>query len=83
MLIPKKDQADVMHSFWVMMKECENKVIEAQHAHRKDGRDPEYAEKILRGQVEGWFKQYNKITDDCHKPQWDDSMPPAFASFSK
>lgn len=57
--IPKKEQEGVLHSFWVMMKECEEKV------DNDNCRDF-----VLKNQVEGFFKQWSRITDSDHAPVW-------------
>lgn len=55
--IPKKNQHDVMCSFWTMLKECES--------NADDTNDT-----LGKLWVEGWFKQWNTITGYDHVPIW-------------
>jgi len=55
--IPKKNQDDVMTSFWIMMKECESNADNTNDALGKKW-------------VEGWFKQWNDLTGQSHEPSW-------------
>ena len=55
--IAKKDQANALHCYWVMMKECES-----QAQNNEDI--------ILMIQVEGFFRLWNKKTGDNQTPLW-------------
>lgn len=55
--IAPKEQEDAISSFWTMLQECEGKA--------KDGNDA-----VLRHWVEGWYRQWNRITGDNKVPQW-------------
>lgn len=57
--IPKKEQENVLASFWSMMRECESKVDDS------GGKEP-----VLRHQVEQWYGQWNRITGDSKEPVW-------------
>jgi hypothetical protein len=48
---------DVLHSFWMMLCECENSAQTNNDA-------------VLKVQVEGWIKQWNRMTGDTKKPKW-------------
>lgn len=53
---------DIIHSFWIMMRECEST------ANNNDDR-------VLKVQVEGWYKQWNRMTGDDKKPAWMKEQP--------
>ena len=55
--IPKRMQADVIHSYWIMMQELQTK------AHNDDDR-------VLKVWVEGFYRQWNEMTGDTKKPIW-------------
>jgi hypothetical protein len=57
--IPKNEHENVMSSFWIMMRECENRAI-------NEG-DP-----VLKHWVAQWAEQWNRITGDNFKPRWVD-----------
>lgn len=57
MLIKPTKQQDIMDSFWTMMKECET------NADNDEDR-------VLKIQVEGWYRQYNTVTGFDLKPRW-------------
>jgi hypothetical protein len=48
---------DVISSFWTMMTELESQ------AHNQNDR-------VLMVQVEGWFRQWNRMTGDSKRPRW-------------
>ncbi len=48
---------DIISSFWTMLRECEEKAINEGSA-------------VLKVQVEGWYRQWNRMTGDNKKPQW-------------
>lgn len=55
--IPKKMHADVISSYWIMLRELESKA--------EDGND-----QILMVQVEGFYRLWNKMTGDNKLPRW-------------
>lgn len=55
--IPKKMQADVISSYWTMLRELESKA--------EDSND-----RILMVQVEGFYRLWNKMTGDNKSPRW-------------
>ena len=57
--IPKKEQENVLASFWTMLRECESQVDNSK------GKEP-----ILRLWVEQWYGQWNRITGDSKEPIW-------------
>lgn len=48
---------DVITSFWTMLSELESKA-------RSDN------DAVLKHQVEGWYKQWNRMTGDDKRPSW-------------
>lgn len=56
--IAEHEQEDMITSFWMMLRECE--------AHAIDNNDP-----MLRYWVEGWYRQWNRVTNDNKKAPWD------------
>jgi hypothetical protein len=50
-------QEDVIASFWTMMKECESDADTNKDA-------------VLKVWVEGWFRQWNRMTGDDKQPAW-------------
>lgn len=57
--IPKKEQENMLSSFWTMLQECESKV------DNSDSKEP-----ILRLWVEQWYGQWNRITGDNKEAVW-------------
>ena len=57
--IPKKEQENMLSSFWTMLQECESKV---DNSERKDP--------VLKHWVEQWYGQWNRITGDNKEPVW-------------
>lgn len=55
--IPKKEHDNVMACFWTMMRECEST------ANNNDDR-------VLKVQVEGFAKLWNRVTNDSFQPKW-------------
>lgn len=55
--VPKKDQEDALHLFWVLMGSCET------DADDNDDSD-------LKSLVEAWYKQWNGITFSTNSPTW-------------
>lgn len=55
--IPAGMQPDIISSFWTMMRECESKA--------DNDRDP-----ILKLWVEGWYRQWNRMTGSVQQPIW-------------
>ena len=53
----KQTKDDILDSFWYMMRECESKA---------DDED----DFLLKHQVEGFYRQWNSLTDMDHKPIW-------------
>lgn len=49
---------DVIGSYWAMLQECEAKAAEAD-------------DRVLKHQVAGWYKQWNRMTGDTKLPVWD------------
>lgn len=58
--IPKKEQENVLSSFWTMLKTCEEQV------DNSDKPDP-----ILKLWVEQWYGQWNRITGGTNEPVWE------------
>ncbi len=56
--IPKSEQEHVLSSFWTMMKECESQADNENDA-------------VLKHQVAGWHRQWNRITGDSSEPIWE------------
>ena len=56
--IPKNEQENVLASFWLMLRECENSA--------DNDNNP-----VLKHQVEGLYKQWNRITGQEHVPAWE------------
>lgn len=54
--IKRSMHKDVIGSFWTMLQECESKAA--------DNNDP-----LLKLWVEGWYKQWNRMTGDNKKPR--------------
>jgi hypothetical protein len=50
-------QANVISSFWMMLKECES------NADCDD-------DVLLKHMVEGWYRQWNEMTGDDKQPVW-------------
>lgn len=50
-------QESVVHSFWMMLRECEN------HAEAND-------DVVLKRWVEGWYRQWNAMTGQDLQPKW-------------
>jgi hypothetical protein len=50
-------QEDVISSFWTMLRECESRA--------DDEKDP-----VLCVWVEGWYRQWNRMTGDDKQPVW-------------
>lgn len=57
--IAKKEQENMLSSFWTMLRECESKVDNA------DSKDP-----VLKLWVEQWYGQWNRVTGDTKEPVW-------------
>ena len=55
--IPKSEQANIMASFWSMLRELESQA---------DDKNRE----LEKHQVEGYYRQWNKIMDDNKEPYW-------------
>ena len=55
--IAKPHQADVIASFWAMMRE-----LESQADNEKDA--------VLHVQVEGYYRLWNRMTGDNKQPIW-------------
>ena len=55
--IKRSMHRDVIHTFWIMLRECETK------ANDDD-------DKLLKHQVEAWYRQWNRMTGDNKKPVW-------------
>ena len=55
--IPKKMHADVIGSYWIMLRELESKAEDAN-------------DRILMIQVEGFYRQWNEMTGDNKSPRW-------------
>jgi hypothetical protein len=56
-VIPKGEHKDLMASFWTMLQE-------------NAGRAADSGDAVLRLWVEGWFKQWNRITGNNQSPPW-------------
>jgi hypothetical protein len=56
--INETEHEDMIASFWMMLQECEARAF--------DNNDP-----VLRHWVEGWYRQWNRITNDNKKARWD------------
>lgn len=50
-------QKDLIDSFWTMLQELED------HANNEDDR-------VLKHQVEGWYRQWNRMTNSNQSPRW-------------
>lgn len=57
--IPKKEQENVMSSFWMMLKTCESNV------DNSDEKNP-----LEKRWVEQWFQQWNRLSGENHEPIW-------------
>ena len=57
--IAREDQENALHCFWVMMSELDNVV---DNGGCKDA--------VLKKQVEGFYRLWNKMTGSDNKPQW-------------
>lgn len=57
--IAKKEQENMLSSFWTMLKECESKV------DNSATKDP-----VLKHWVEQWYGQWNRVTGDNKEPVW-------------
>ncbi len=55
--IPKDEQANVMSSFWSMMTTLESDADNT-------------GNQLDRHQVEGYFRQWNKLMKDNKEPRW-------------
>jgi hypothetical protein len=55
--IPKEEQVTFIASFWQMLQECEQKVIE--------NNDP-----VLANFVEQWYIQWNRVTGSNLQPSF-------------
>ena len=55
--IKRSMHADVIQSFWTMMQELESTAYSDE--------DP-----VLQHQVEGWYRQWNRMTGDSKRPRW-------------
>ena len=55
--IPKKEQKDVLSSFWFMLRTCESMA---------DCND----DRLLKRDVEGFYRQWNRITGANYNPIW-------------
>lgn len=49
----------IISSFWTMLRECEAKYIEHPSGNA-----------LLKVWVEGWYRQWNEMTNDDKAPQW-------------
>jgi acyl carrier protein len=63
--IPKRMQPDVISSFWSMLGELRTQ------ANNDDDR-------VLKVQVEGWYRQWNAMTGDNREPNWSPVERPTF-----
>ena len=63
-------QGDVIHVYWIMMNECVAAYEAKQHDYQKQGRDPKMADPVLRIQIEGMYRLWNKMTGDDKQPKW-------------
>lgn len=50
-------QKDIIGSFWSMLRECE-------------GRADDNDDRVLKHQVEGYYRQWNEMTNMTHEPIW-------------
>ena len=55
--IKRSMQPDVISSFWTMLQELRSKA---------DNED----DTLLKVQVEGWYRQWNRMTGDDKAPNW-------------
>lgn len=55
--IKKSDQENVIHVMWILMGECERQA--------DNDNDP-----VLKVQVEGAYRLWNKVTGDDARPRW-------------
>ncbi len=55
--IPEEEQRDFLATFWVLLGECEALADNSKDAY-------------LERQVEGAFKQWNRVTGQNHEPRW-------------
>ena len=55
--IPRSMHRDVIHSYWTMMME-----LMSQADNQEDT--------VLKVQVEGYFRQWNRMTGSNDKPKW-------------
>lgn len=62
--IAKDEQSNMLGSFWTMLRECDSTV------ERSKDRDGHYAQPILKHHVEGWYRQWNRVTGDNLQPSW-------------
>jgi acyl carrier protein len=61
--ITKSLQPDVISSFWTMLQELRSQA---------DGND----DRVLKVQVEGWYRQWNTMTGDNKTVTWSNHQPP-------
>ena len=61
--IAKSLQPDVISSFWAMLQELRSQA---------DGND----DRVLKVQVEGWYRQWNAMTGDNKTVTWSDHRQP-------
>jgi hypothetical protein len=55
--IPADQHENVIGAYWYMMRECESKAADENCA-------------VLKLQVEGFYRLWNKMTDDNKQPIW-------------
>jgi len=55
--IDETEQEDAIASFWMMLQECESRAY-----HDND--------RVLRHWVEGWYRQWNRITGNTQRARW-------------
>jgi hypothetical protein len=55
--IKRSMHQDVISSFWTMLQELESKAV-----NDNDG--------LLRCQVDGWYRQWNRMTGDTKTAKW-------------
>ncbi len=58
--IAPEDQEDVLSSFWTMLMECESTVLNSKET-----------DVVLKLWVTQWYEQWNRITGDNKKPEWE------------
>lgn len=54
--IKRSMHADIIASFWMMLRELEEKA--------------DYGSQLDKVQVEGWYRQWNRMTGDDKVPRW-------------